>query len=86
MDEEIRTIARAIAEVKPHQVMMPVGFEPDLYVAEGEPSEDKLRGTIEDYQNTWRRFNQLFKEEGADNAVWVMDYSWNIRDKLDLAA
>ena len=49
MDEEIRTIARAIAEVKPHQVMMPVGFEPDLYVAEGEPSEDKLRGTIEDY-------------------------------------
>ena len=33
-----------------------------------------------------RRFDTIFKEEGAENAVWVMDYSWEIRDKLDLAA
>ena len=49
MDAEIRTIAQSIAEVKPHQVMMPVGFEPDLYVEEGDPKEGKNRGTVEDY-------------------------------------
>ena len=32
-----------------------------------------------------RKFDQIFKEEGTDNVVWVMDYSWEIRNELDLA-
>ena len=64
---------------------MPVSFETDLYVEEGEPKEGKLRGTIEDFQNMLRKFDQIFKEEGTDNVVWVMDYSWEIRNELDLA-
>ena len=30
-------------------------------------------------------FDRIFKEEGVDNVVWVMDFSWNIRDHPDLA-
>ena len=82
MDDEIRLFAKSIADVKPHQVMMPVSFETDLYVEEGEPKEGKLRGTIEDFQNMLRKFDQIFKEEGTDNVVWVMDYSWEIRNEL----
>ena len=32
-----------------------------------------------------RKFDQIFKEEGTDNVVWVMDYSWEIRNELELA-
>lgn len=32
-----------------------------------------------------RNFDKIFKMAGADNVVWVMDYSWNIRDNIDLA-
>ena len=66
--------------------MMPIGYEPDLYVdVATEDNPDKRRGTAEDYKNMIRNFDRIFKEKGADNVIWVMDYSWNIRDTPDLA-
>ena len=85
-DDEIRMYAQILAEMKPHQIMMPIGYEPDLYVdVATEDDPDKRRGTAEDYKNMIRRFDTLFKEEEATNVIWVMDYSWNIRDTPDLA-
>ena len=85
-DWEIKLYARSIAAVAPHQVMVPVGYEPDLYIAEknGEGHE-KNRGTVDDYHAMWERFDRIFQEEGATNAVYVMDFSWDIRDDLHLA-
>ena len=47
---EIRKYARAVASLKPHQVMVPVGYEPDLYIPElnGEGAK-KNKGTVQDY-------------------------------------
>ena len=66
--------------------MVPVGYEVDLYIPErnGEGSS-KNKGTAEDYQAMWDNFALIFEEEGADNVVWVMDYSWDIREKFELA-
>ena len=33
-EEEIRMFAQAVKEVAPHQVMVPAGYEPDLYIPE----------------------------------------------------
>ena len=68
--------------------MMPIGFEPDLYVPledGGVKAEEDQLGTIEEYKDMIRNFDKIFKMAGADNVVWVMDYSWNIRNNIDLA-
>lgn len=84
-DWEIRKYARSIAEAAPHQIMVPVGYEPDLYVPEknGEGAE-KNRGTIADYHAMWEHFAEIFEEEGACNAVFILDFSWDIREDLHL--
>lgn len=67
---------------------MPIGFEPDLYVPledGGVKAEEDQLGTIEEYKDMIRNFDKIFKMAGADNVVWVMDYSWNIRNNIDLA-
>jgi len=33
----------------------------------------------------WKNFVKIFKEEGATNVVWVMDYSNNILKTPELA-
>ena len=33
----------------------------------------------------WRNFVRIFNDVGADNVVWIMDYSYNIRFDNDLA-
>ena len=33
----------------------------------------------------WANFAKIFEEEGADNVVWVMDFSWDIRENLWIA-
>ena len=43
------------------------------------------RGTAEDYHQLVRNFDKIFREEGADNAVWAIDYSWFIQDNPDFA-
>ena len=53
-DDEIRLYARAIAEHKPHQFMVPVGYEPDLYAEHPTNPPEKIRGTTEDYKNMIR--------------------------------
>jgi hypothetical protein len=62
--------------------MVPVGYEPDLYVHEG---TKKFRGTVEQYKAMYRHFIEVFEQEGVDNVVWVMDYSYEIRHDLDAA-
>ena len=75
-DDEIRSFARAIKRVQPHQVMVFVGYEPDCYVPEG--MRHTLRGTIQDYHDMYARFVRLFAEEGATNVVYGVDYAWQI--------
>ena len=66
--------------------MVLVGFEPDLYVAEvNGPDHPKNRGTTQEYKDCYRRFVQIFEDEGVTNAIWAVDYAWNIRDWPDLA-
>lgn len=81
-DNLIKKYARAIAEVSPHKVMVPVGFEPDLYTIEGTA---KFRGTPEEYKAMYANFVKVFEDEGVDNVVWVMDYSFEIRSHPDRA-
>ena len=54
---EIRDYARAVASLKPHQVMVPIGYECDLYIPErnGEGAA-KNKGTVQDYQDMWDNF------------------------------
>lgn len=84
MDEEIKKYASAIKAVSPNKVMVPVGYEPDLYVIEG---TDKFRGTPDQYKAMYLNFVKVFQEfeGGVDNVVWVMDYSFEIRTNPDLA-
>ena len=83
-DKEIRKYARSIKAVAPAQVMVPVGYEPDLYTPEANGEfASKNKGTVEDYQAAWNNFARIFEEEGVDNVSWVMDFSWNVRDRLD---
>ena len=60
-DKTIRKYAKAVASAAPHQVMVPVGYEPDLYIPEtnGEGAS-KNRGTIEDYHAMWEHFDAIF--------------------------
>lgn len=81
-DWEIRKYANAIAEVKPHKVMVPVGFEPNEYV---NPASNKYQGSAADYKAMWANFVKIFEEQEADNVVWVMDYSFSIRNEPQLA-
>ena len=63
------------------------GFEPDLYVTEmkkGKPN-DKYKGTPEEYRLAFRRFYDVFRDQGVENAVWALDYSWDIQFDPDLA-
>ena len=79
-DDEIINYAKAIKAVEPHQVMVLPGFEPDLYVTElrkGKPNL-KYKGTPEEYRLAFRRFFDVFRDEGVENAVWALDYSWDI--------
>ena len=83
---EIKLYAQAVASVKPAQVMVPVGYEPDLYIdlnKKTAATPGKARGTVEDYHAMWERFDLIFKEAGADNAVFVLDFSWDVRDNLE---
>ena len=82
-DAEIRKYAKAIKAVAPAQVMVPVGYEPDLYTPEANgEGASKNKGTVEDYQAAWSNFARIFAEEEVDNVSWVMDFSWNIRERL----
>ena len=82
-DAEIRKYAKAIKAVAPAQVMVPVGYEPDLYTPEANGvGASKNKGTVEDYQAAWSNFARIFAEEEVDNVSWVMDFSWNIRERL----
>ena len=59
-DAEIRKYARGVASAKPAQIMVPVGYEPDLYIndnAKTAATPGKARGTIEDYHAMWERFD-----------------------------
>lgn len=59
--------------------MVPVGYEPDLYVNGVDEDPSKWRGTTDDYKAMWKNFVRIFNDEGVDNVVWIMDYSFNIR-------
>ena len=85
-DSEIRKYARAIKRVRPYQVIVLIGFEPDLYVPEvnGEGHE-KNRGTPEEYVAMYNHFLDIFEKMKVTNAVYAVDYAWEIRDYPDLA-
>lgn len=83
---EIEKYALAIKEMAPHKIMVPVGYEPDLYVNElNEDNPEKARGTPEDYKAMWRNFVRIFNDNEVENVVWVMDYSYEIRLNPQLA-
>ena len=33
----------------------------------------------------WKNFVRIFEKEGVDNVVWIMDYSFNVRNQLQVA-
>ena len=53
--------------MRPHKIMVPVGYEPDIYVPETQEDPSKIKGTVEDYQAMWRNFVRIFNDVGADN-------------------
>lgn len=50
---------------------------------ESKPS--KYRGTPEQYVAMYQHFISIFEEEQVDNVVWIMDYSFDIRNNPELA-
>ena len=84
-DDEIKKFAKGVKAVAPAKVMLPVGYEADLYIPETQTNGKKIRGTTDDYKAMWANFVRIFEEEGADNVVWVMDYSVKIREHFDVA-
>ena len=65
--------------------MVSIGYEPDLYIPEanGEFSSQN-KGTVKDYQLAWSNFARIFAEERVDNVSWVMDFSWDVRQRLEM--
>ena len=61
------------------------GYEPDLYTPETAGKSHEVRGTTKNFRDMRANFDRIFKEEGVNNVVWVMDFSWNIRDHPDMA-
>lgn len=66
-DESLRSQARGVAELK---VPYFVTFD---HEADAGKRYDR-RGTPEEFVRAWRHIVDLYREEGADNAVWV----WNV--------
>ena len=60
--------------------MVPVGYEPDDKLTQTTSDPDKLYGSVEDYHAMWANFVKIFKEEGVDNVIWIMDYSADVRN------
>ena len=65
--------------------MVAVGYEPDLYVQNELNDPDDVKGTAAEYKSMWKNFVRIFEEEGADNVVWIMDYSFKIKDRNQIA-
>ncbi|WP_017571308.1 glycoside hydrolase family 26 protein [Nocardiopsis halotolerans] len=66
-DESLRSQARTIAEL---EVPYFLTFD---HEADANKRYDK-RGTPEEFVRAWRHIVDLYREEGADNAIWV----WNV--------
>ena len=62
-----------------------VGYEPDCYIPDVNGEHEKNKGTIEEYHRMWEYFEQVFEEEGVTNALFALDFSWDIRDDPTLA-
>ena len=74
-DESLRAQARSIAEL---EVPYFLTFD---HEADANKRYDK-RGTPEEFVRSWRHIVDLYREEGADNVIWV----WNVtgwKDNLD---
>ena len=66
--------------------MLPVGYEPDLYIPETNvDSNNEIKGTTADYKAMWANFVRIFEKEEVENVVWVMDYSVKIHEHFDVA-
>merc|ERR1712187_156460 len=70
----LRRFAQVVKGVAPAKVMFAAGFEPDGHAA---PAADgpELFGTAKDYIAFRKKMVDIFKEEGANNVVWVLDFS-----------
>ena len=61
------------------------GFEPNHYLPETAALSDTVRGTAQEFKDMRANFDRIFKEEGVNNVIWVMDFSGGIRGKPELA-
>jgi len=68
-----KKFAAVVKSFTPAKIMVSVGHEPDIHCIECET--DYQYGYIKDYLNMWTHYQNLFKQEGVTNVVWVMDYA-----------
>mmetsp|Transcript_18777 Transcript_18777/g.40995 ORF Transcript_18777/g.40995 Transcript_18777/m.40995 type:complete len:976 (-) Transcript_18777:61-2988(-) len=68
-----KKFAGTVKSFAPAKVMVSVGHEPDIHCIECDT--DYQYGYIQDYLDMWTFYQNLFKQEGVDNVVWVMDYA-----------
>lgn len=78
-----RQIARAAASIKsiaPHKIFLTLGWEPQRSVTSdpGHPSchlsASATGGTPAQYVAMWQNVEKIFREHGATNVIWTMDY------------
>ena len=77
MNEKIKTGAMLMKSLEPARVMVSVRWEPCV-------GYDKYENnTPENYKKMWWNYQDIFKENGVLNVVWVMDFADTLCTKKD---
>jgi hypothetical protein len=77
VNSSIDQMAASVKAVSPHTIFMTIHHEPENDVSGGAPACSTFKGsfgTTSDYRAMWRNVETRFKNAGATNVVWVMDY------------
>jgi hypothetical protein len=72
----IAKAADNIKAVAPHKIFLTLWWEPQNDVSGGTtcPGATGSAGTPAQYRGMWQNVEKIFREQGATNVVWAMDY------------
>jgi hypothetical protein len=74
-DSKLVDLANDVLSFAPAKVMVCITHEPDHDV------DASAKRSTADYRNMWARVQDVFKQRGVHNVIWVMDYSVGITDR-----
>jgi hypothetical protein len=72
VNSQLASLAKSVADVKPHKIMMCIWPEPEPDVI-----PTGTNGTTADYVAMWHNVRSIFDANGATNVIWCWDIEMN---------